>query len=122
MDLVEKWGTFFTSASDESKKELLEQLTKSDEGINMASTLLERISQDEKERAIIFEREKILTDYYAGLASAEQKGQKEGIKIGVEEGIEQGLLQAAKTMKEKAFPIEDICDITGLPADKIEAL
>ena len=122
MDLVEKWGTFFTSASDESKKELLEQLTKSDEGINMASTLLERISQDEKERAIIFEREKILTDYYAGLASAEQKGQRGGIKIGVEEGIEQGLLQAAKTMKEKAFPIEDICDITGLPADKIAAL
>jgi len=122
MDSIEKWGTFFTSASDETKKDLLEQLTKTDEGINMASTLLERISQDEKERAIIFEREKILTDYYAGLAYAELKGEKQGKIEGILEGKIEGKLEVASAMKVQGFAIEQICRLTGLSMDEVEDL
>jgi len=120
MESVEKWGTFFTNASNERKKELLEQLKKTDEGIYMASTLLERISQDEKERAVIFEREKILTDYYAGLASAEQQGIKQGKEEGMEEGIKQRNLEIAAIMKSQGFAIEQISNITGLTEQEIQ--
>ena len=76
--------------------------------IHMASTLLERISQDEKERAVIFEREKILTDYYAGLASAEQQG------------IKKRNLEIAAIMKSQGFAIEQISNITGLTEQEIQ--
>ncbi len=114
LDPVQRWGLFFTSAVNQEKKKLLDDLVETDEGILMAEKLLYEVTQDDYERARIFSREKILNDYYAGLASAEQKG--------IEEGIEQGLLQTAKTMKEKGFPIEEICSITGFPADKIGSL
>ena len=120
MESVEKWGTFFTNASNERKKDLLEQLKKTDEGIYMASTLLERISQDEKERAVIFEREKIVTDYYAGLASAEQQGIKQGKEEGMEEGIKQRNLEIAAIMKSQGFAIEQISNITGLTEQEIQ--
>jgi len=122
LDSVDKWGLFFTAASNEAERDLLEQLKKTDEGINMASTLLERISQDEKERAVIFEREKILTDYYAGLAYAEQKGEKEGFKQGIEQGIEQGKQNVAAAMKVQGFPLEQICRLTGLGIEEVESL
>ena len=86
----------------------------------MASTLLERISQDEKERAVIFEREKILTDYYAGLASAEQQGIKQGKEEGMEEGIKQRNLEIAAIMKSQGFAIEQISNITGLTEQEIQ--
>ena len=114
LDSVEKWGLFFTAASNEAESDLLEQLKKTDEGINMASALLERISQDEKERAIIFEREKILTDYYAGLASAELKGEKQGRY--------EAKIEVAAAMKEQGFTIEQICRLTGLSMDDVENL
>jgi len=84
----------------------------------MASTLLERISQDEKERAIIFEREKILNDYYAGLASARQSGEKEGRN----EGRIEGKLEVAAAMKGQGFSIEQICRLTGLSIEEVENL
>lgn len=118
MDSVEKWGTFFINASDKGKSNLLEQLIKSDEGIYMANTLLEKISQDEKERAIIFEREKILTDYYAGLAYAEKKGKREGY----EQGKQEEKREIALSMKRKLIPPDQICEITGLTTEEVEIL
>jgi len=43
-------------------------------------------------------------------------------KDGIEKGIEKEKLEAARRMKSKNYPLEDIADITGLTAEEIEAL
>ena len=49
-------------------------------------------------------------------------GVKEGIAQGITQGITQGKLDAAKGMKVKNIPVEDIVEITGLSMDQIEKL
>ena len=43
-------------------------------------------------------------------------------KDGIEKGIEKEKLEAARRMKSKNYPLEDIADITGLSTEEIEAL
>ena len=76
----------------------------------MAEKLLYEVTQDDYERARIFSREKILNDYYAGLASAENKGFRDGIET------------TAKTMKDQGYSIEQICKVTGLSPSELESL
>ena len=92
----------------------------------MAQSLLENITQDEKEQALVFLREKMITDYYAELAIAEEqglaRGRSEGLEQGLErgrnEGLEQGshnaFIKTARSMKARNFSTEDILEITGL--------
>jgi predicted transposase/invertase (TIGR01784 family) len=110
MDPVQRWGLFFTSAVEESRKKILDELAETDEGIQMAKELLYEVTQNDYERAKVFEREKILNDYYAGLAYA------------TEQGVEQGKLEVAQKLKEQNFSIEQICSVTGLSKEVVEAL
>ena len=84
----------------------------------MAEKLLYEVTQNDYERAAVFEREKILTDYYAGLASAENKGKKEGI----DEGEHNKAIEIAGTMKKQGFSIDQISSITGLTLTELESL
>ena len=43
-------------------------------------------------------------------------------ELGAKEGIAQGKLEAAKGMKAKNIPLDDIADITGLSREEIEKL
>ena len=108
MDPVQRWGLFFTSAIQKERKKILEALIETDEGINMAEKLLYEVTQNDYERAAVFEREKILTDYYAGLASAEQQG------------IKKRNVEIAAIMKSQGFAIEQISNITGLTEQEIQ--
>ena len=73
---------------------------------------------------------KIYNDYFNTIESAERKAAKEGreerYKVGREEGREMGIkeerLEHARRMKARHYPIEDICDITGLKPEVIEKL
>jgi len=118
MDPVQRWGLFFTSALNEERKKILDDLVETDEGILMAEKLLYEVTQNDYERAAVFEREKILTDYYAGLASAENKGKKEGI----DEGEHNKAIEIAGTMKKQGFSIDQISSITGLSLSELESL
>ena len=55
-----------------------------------------------------------------------QIGQKRGIQIGQKRGIqigrEEGMLDAARGMKTKGYPLEDIAQITGLSMEEIQKL
>ena len=88
----------------------------------MAEKLLYEVTQNDYERAAVFEREKILTDYYAGLAYAELKGEKQGKIEGILEGKIEGKLEVASAMKVQGFAIEQICRLTGLSMDEVEDL
>ncbi|MEE1211409.1 MAG: hypothetical protein UHO11_02840, partial [Treponema sp.] len=54
-------------------------------------------------------------------------GKKEGIAEGIKEGIKQGTLagaqqkavEAAENMMKKNYPIDDICEITGLSLEQV---
>ena len=94
----------------------------------MAEKLLYEVTQNDYERAAVYEREKILRDYYAGLAYAEDQGLKRGIEQGIEQGIERGKgeginqrnLEIASLMKLQGYTAEVISGITGLTEKEIE--
>ena len=132
-DPVERWALFFTSAVEQERKKVLDSLIAVDEGIRMANDVLCEVTQDDYERAAIFEREKILRDYYAGLANATNKGKREGFDAGLARGIEQGLeqgrnegleqgleklRQSARSMKAEGLSPEQIKRFTGLSEDE----
>ncbi len=134
LDAIKRWGLYFNSATDDSRKELIKALLEKDEGIRMADKVFYEVTQDDYERAKIFEREKILMDYYSGLAEAKQKGLKKGLEEGLEQGLKKGKAEGleegkaeglaegaqnekakiAQTLKAKGFSAKDIEEITGL--------
>ena len=116
-DPVERWALFFTSAVEQERKKVLDSLIAVDEGIRMANDVLCEVTQDDYERAAIFEREKILRDYYAGLANATNKGKREGFDAGLEQGkklLQEEKIKTARSLKARNFSTEDILEITGL--------
>ncbi len=113
-DDVEKWALFFNSATDPKQKEIMAEILEKEEGIKMAQSLLENITQDEKEQALVFLREKMITDYYAELAIVERTGLERGRSEGLEQGSHNAFIKTARSLKARNFSTEDILEITGL--------
>lgn len=91
MTTQEQWAIFFQYLTDKSKREKINKIAESEEGIAMASEVVMTISRDEEERARIMRDEKILLDYQCYMASAKKQGRKEGLEEGHEEGLKEGL-------------------------------
>ena len=115
---IEKWVIFLKYITDKSKRDLLNEIMGSNEGIREAGEILMTISADEREWAIQESRYKGRMDYESGLAASHAKGLEEGVEIGEQQGLE----TAAKGMKAKNLPIELITEITGLTAEQVAAL
>ena len=49
------------------------------------------------------------------LEEGEEKGRKEGIEI----GAQQKAVEAAENMIKKNYPVDDICEITGLSLEQL---
>ena len=90
MNAIERWAMFLKYSTDPSKRDMVNQILKSEEGIAMAAETLFEVSSDEDERARLLTEYKILLDYQSGLAAAEQDGKREGEKIGEERGVKIG--------------------------------
>ena len=127
---IEKWVIFLRDSSDKAKRDLLNEIMASNDGIREAGEILMTISEDEKEWVRQESRLKAEMDYKSGLVTAERKGLAEGIEKGKTEGREEGiqigeqhgLETAARGMKAKNIPIETIIEITGLTAEQVAAL
>jgi predicted transposase/invertase (TIGR01784 family) len=52
----------------------------------------------------------------------EKRGEKRGMKLGENKGLKEGKREAARRMKARGYPVEDIVDITGLSAEEVEKL
>ena len=107
---IEKWVIFLKYINDKSKRDLLNEIMGSNEGIREAGEILMTISADEREWAIQESRYKGKMDYESGLAASHAKGKEEGLET------------AAKGMKEEGIPVETIVKITGLTAEQVAAL
>jgi predicted transposase/invertase (TIGR01784 family) len=95
------------------------------EQLRMFSTWVNRmfgkvLSEEEAER--ITE----LTEVKSMLAQLAENIEKRGIKLGEERGEKHGEMQkareAARKMKARGYPVEDIVDITGLSTEEVEKL
>ena len=105
-----------------------------DDNINKAKKVLEKISQDERERRLTELREKYRMDQHAimlagydkGLKEGIQQGLQQGIEKGIQQGLEKGIEQNKKDILEKLLKtdlsIEQIMEITGFTAEEIEKL
>lgn len=121
MTNIEMWAMFFRYVTDKDKRDILELIIKREDGINMASQILEEISQSEKER-MQYESELIFAldqatreyDYKIGIKNAEQRG--------IEEGKIKGKIENALKSIEKGYALGIIQDITGLELTFLEEL
>jgi predicted transposase/invertase (TIGR01784 family) len=89
MTAAEMWAVFLAKADEPRYTELLDQIVSRREGIYVANTMLNTISQDKRERALFHSRKMAMQDAEHNRAIV----LKEGITIGFEQGFEQGRSQ-----------------------------
>lgn len=82
---------------------------------------LSKEDQEKYEHIIKVYRDNLATEQWA-LETGEKKGHEKGLQEGIQIGREEGLLDAARGMKTKGYPLEDIVQITGLSPKEIQAL
>ena len=51
-----------------------------------------------------------------------KQGKQEGLEEGEKKGKQEAKLEYARRMLEKGYPIEDVCEITGLSRAEVEKL
>ena len=102
MSLSEKWAVFFEYLTDENKRDKINEIVKTEEGISMASEVLMTISRNEEERERLLYEESQLMAYYSDLEYAmDEGGQKKSKEI-------------ALNMKRMGFSTEQILSATGV--------
>ena len=138
---LEKWLVFIKEAGNESKQEVVSNICKESEVIDMASKMLETLSKDEAARQRYYQREKWLLDKKSEVKYQQiqmervikqakeevEKGKEEGLKKGKEEGLKEGLkegeikktIQVVKESLATGLPIDVIATITKLSEAEI---
>ena len=103
---IEQWALFFRYATDTSKRELMSRLIEKEEGIKMATQILQTISMDDRER-IAYEEQLIYElDQRSEVISAERRKARE----------------IAKGLKLDNVPFNIIVKNTNLTLQEVEAL
>lgn len=86
----------------------------------------ERHAYDEHINAVMIQNDVLDSAKLEGLEEGRKKGLEEGREVGREEGREEGRVEEKREivqkMKSKAYPIEDIIEMTGLSAEEIARL
>ena len=82
MSVLERWIIFLINSSNQAKREMVNQILKSEEGISMAAETLLAVSKDENERARLLNEYRIILDYQSGLAAAKREGEQRGELLG----------------------------------------
>ena len=105
-----KWGKFIQEADNPDKQDLIDRLSKSEEGIMSADAMLRSLNNTdwrwiEQGRIEGEERDRI-----SGLYNAEQRG------------IRSGKQEDARNMLADGLPVEKIVQYTGLSVEDIRAL
>ena len=124
---VEKWANFFLYADCSDKKDYVDRLARTEEGIMHAQEALDSISQSEAE----WIRER---NYWDAVATertireeAEIRGLESGMQRGMEQGLQRGIQQKAvetaiNFLKMKVLSCEQIAQGTGLSLEEVQEL
>ena len=130
MTSVERWAKYFRNAADESKQDLIQELTKYEEGIMDAQAVLNRIStndamwvqQKHYYDAIARENTIISENYEKGLNKGLAQGRSEGIALGRAEGSHAKAIETAHNLIKFGMSIAQISEATGLTITEIKQL
>ena len=114
MTALERWAVFFRYTPDKDKRELVNEIIESEEGIAMAGQVLLHISKDERERARLTSEYKYAVDQQSKEVDAKRKGVLEGAKNKAMEIVRNALLMN--------MPTEDIVRLTGLTVAEVDHL
>lgn len=78
MNLKEYWAIYFRYLTDRSKRGIINEIVKREEGIAMASEVVMTISKDFEERIRLLSEEKAILDAQSRIVSAKKEGRAEG--------------------------------------------
>jgi len=107
---LEKWSIFLRYAESLDYRNIVNDVIKSEEALNVASELLMSISQDERERAIFMSRRKFQSDQESNLIKSRRTGRQEA------------QFEIARNLLQKDMPSAEIADVTGLTREEVEGL
>jgi predicted transposase/invertase (TIGR01784 family) len=110
MTSLERWAVFFRYTPDKDRRELVNEIIRTEEGIAMAGQVLLNISKDERERARLTSEYKFAVDLQSKMVDARREGKYE---------------QAAETAINAivmGMDIDTIIKLTGLSRDEVEGL
>ena len=130
----EAWAAFFQYLTDRSKRAKINEIVEKEEGIAMASEVLNNITQEDIEWARQLSEEKFILDNQSmrvtarlegreeGRLEGRQEGRLEGRQEGLQEGRQERELEVAKNFKANGVSIEIIAKSTGLSPEEILTL
>ena len=107
---LEMWSIFFKFAPDIKRRDVVNKVIAKKEELQMASTLLMEISQDEHQRAKYRSRRMFETDQTSNILTAEERGEN------------RKAFDIASRMKHANKPFAEIIEFTGLTIAQIEKL
>jgi hypothetical protein len=111
MSVQEYWGIFFRYLTDKSKRCKINEIIDKEEGIAMASEVLQEFTKDEIEYFHKISKEKYELDMQSrrvtAMREARQEGRQEGIQEGLEKGTQKGMNKIIDLLKSGKSP-EDI--------------
>jgi predicted transposase/invertase (TIGR01784 family) len=88
MSSAERWAAYFLYNAVDSAfaRKLIDEIAKEEEGVKMATEVLQSFSEDEKRYYRLLSEQKYEMDHYNLMADAEERGETRGIRIGEERG------------------------------------
>ncbi|MDR1351878.1 MAG: hypothetical protein LBK05_01245 [Treponema sp.] len=102
MTAAEQWAVYFRYLTDRNKRQKVNEVIATEEGIAMASEVLIRISKDEAERARLMSEWKYVVDTQSKVVQAKR--------------------EIARNFKQLGIPVEQIAQGTGLSIEDIAKL
>ena len=108
MTAHELWAAFFRYLTDKDKREKINEIVQSEEGIAMASEVLINITREDIEWARQLSEEKYILDRQMMIYDAKQEGSQEKA------------LEVAKNLKANGVLVEIIAQSTGLSLEEVE--
>ena len=112
MTSVERWAKYFRNAADESKQDLIKELTKYEEGIMDAQAVLNRISTND---AMLVQQK----HYYDAIAR-ENTIISENYEKGRAEGSHSKAVEAARNFLRMGLSKKQVAEGTGLSLEEID--
>lgn len=113
---LEKWLQFIKTDDNKKRKEL----SKGDEEMEKAYTVMNEFISDPKERALYEAAFKYESDKASMIGESLEKGIKKGIKIGKKEGIIEGKREMIITMIDNGADDDIILKLTKISKDELE--
>jgi flagellar biosynthesis/type III secretory pathway protein FliH len=91
MSSLERWSVFIKCFADQSRRELLGEIERVEEGIAMAAQVVQGFTENELEYFREMSLHKMETAYWDEIAYAKDEGEAKGREIGREIGRAEGL-------------------------------